>query len=64
MFVMTTSVYPPARAVEMSKRFIKAGTNPFPSYMKRLHVLTCADCSQGVEVVSLYEIEDAKYMDA
>lgn len=64
MFVMTKSTYPPAVAVEMIKRFIKAGENPFPSYMKRLYVLTSATCSEGVEVVSLYNIEDAKIADA
>jgi len=64
MFIMTRSVYPPARAVEISKRFIKAGENPFPSFMKRLHVLTCALGGEGIEVVSLYNIEDAKIADA
>jgi hypothetical protein len=64
MIVMTRSIYPPARAVEMSKRFIKAGTNPFPPFMKRLYVLTSAVGAEGVEVVSLYDVEDARMPDA
>jgi hypothetical protein len=64
MFIMTRSIYPPAKAVEMSKRFIKAGTNPFPSFMKRLYVLTSSEGADGIAVISLYDVEDAKIADA
>jgi hypothetical protein len=64
MIVITRSTYPTSVAVEISKRFVKAGKNPFPSFMKRLYVLSDSVGGGDIEVISLYEIEDGRIPDA
>ena len=61
MFLVTTVTYPPEKAVQMAKKFIKATEKPLPSYIKRLHVLTGTGGQLGLRVVGIYEVEDAKF---
>ena len=60
MFLVTTVTYPPEKAVQVAKKFIKATEKPLPPFIKRLHVLTGTGGQSGLRVVGIYEVEDAK----
>jgi hypothetical protein len=60
MFLVTTTIYPPDKAVQVAKKFIKATEKPFPSFMKRLYVLTGPGGAVGMKVLGIYEVDDAK----
>jgi hypothetical protein len=60
MFLIATITYPPDKAIQMAKKFIKAMEIPLPSFIKRLYVLTSAGGELGVKALGIYEVEDAK----
>lgn len=60
MFIMTTVLYPPDKAVKVAKKFIEVTTKPLPPFMKRLYVLTTASSQLGMKVCGIYEVDDAK----
>jgi len=60
MFIVTTTTYPPDKAVQMAKKFIKATEKPLPSFVKRVSVLTTAGGELGMKVLGIYEVDDAK----
>ena len=60
MFVVTTVMYPPDKAVQMAKKFIKATEKPLPSFMKRLYVLAGPGGAAGMKVIGIYDVDDAK----
>jgi hypothetical protein len=63
VFFLTTSTYPASKAQEMIGKFQKAMGSPLPTYMKRLHTLSCP-CESGLKVVGLYEVTDDRMADA
>jgi hypothetical protein len=60
MFLVGTVTYPPDKAVQMAKKFIKTTEKPLPPFIKRLHVLTAAGGEPGIKVLGIYEVDDAK----
>ena len=60
MFIIATVTYPPDKAAQMAKKFIKAMEIPLPSFIKRLYVLTTSVGELGIKVLGIYEVEDAK----
>lgn len=60
MFIVITVTYPFDKAVQMSKKFIKAMEIPLPSFIKRLYVLSSPGGELGMKVIGIYEVENAK----
>jgi hypothetical protein len=60
MFIIATLTYPPDKAVQIAKKFIKAMKNPLPSFIKLLYVLTSSGGELGIKVLGIYEVDDAK----
>jgi hypothetical protein len=60
MFLVGTVTYPPDKAVQMAKKFIKATEKPLPPFVKRLYVLTAAGGEPGMKVLGIYEVDDTK----
>ncbi len=65
MFFMITSTYPPAKASEVVQVFGKSLAEPLPSFLKRLHVLTCGGVGEaGIRTYSIFEADKGKEYDA
>lgn len=61
MFVMITITYPPDKAVEVAKRFIKARQeNPMPPFIKTVGEFVTSSLECGIKVCGIYEIEAGK----
>jgi hypothetical protein len=60
MFLITTVTYPPDKAVQMAKKFMKAMGNPLPSFITRLYVLTSSVGELGIKALGVYEVDDSK----
>ena len=60
MFIMTTVIYPPDKAVKMAKKFIEATAKPLPPFIKRLHILSNVRVDVGMKIHGIYEVDDAK----
>ena len=63
MFLVTTVVYPPDKSIIVAEKFIEVTAKPLPPFMKRLQVLGDSRMDQGVKVLSVYEVEDARIKD-
>ena len=63
MFLVTTVVYPPDKSIVVAEKFIEVTAKPLPPFMKRLQVLGDSRMDQGVKVLSVYEVEDARIKD-
>jgi hypothetical protein len=60
MFLIGTVTYPPDKAVQMAKKFIKVTEKSLPSFIKRLYVLSTTAGEPGMKVLGIYEVDDAK----
>ncbi len=63
MFLVTTVVYPPDKSIVVAEKFIEVTDKPLPPFIKRLQVLGDSRIDQGVKVLSVYEVEDARIKD-
>ncbi|MGP8080715.1 MAG: hypothetical protein ACLPVI_09435 [Dehalococcoidales bacterium] len=63
MFLVTTVVYPPDKSIVVAEKFIEVTAKPLPPFMKRLQVLGDSKMDQGVKILSVYEVEDARIKD-
>ncbi len=64
MFVMTHVTYPPGSSTKAANVFMTAAAKPFPSFMKRLYVLTTAKGEVGIDTYGIYEVDDGKFKEA
>lgn len=62
MHLMIKSVYPPDKAVEVGKVFVKAVGKPLPSGVKRIESYAVVT-EQGIETYTIYRIKDEKYVE-
>jgi hypothetical protein len=58
MVIITTVTYPTASTKEMAKRFLKAP--PVPDYMTRKGPYISTNITDGIFIISVYELEKAK----
>jgi len=63
MFLVTTVVYPPDKSIVVAEKFIEVTAKALPPFMKRLQVLGDSRMDQGVKVLSVYAVEDARIKD-
>jgi hypothetical protein len=61
MFIVATATYPPDKAVEVTKKFLKGAEKPLPTFIKTGHVLTAPGGKRGIKVLVIYDIADAKF---
>jgi hypothetical protein len=61
MFIVATVTYPPDKAVQITKKFLKAAEKPLPSFIKPGHVLTAPGGERGIKVLVIYEVDDKKF---
>lgn len=61
MHVMTKVVYPPDKAGEVGKAFVKSVGNPLPSGLKRIETYTVVT-EQGIEGYTIYRIKDETFV--
>ena len=62
MFLVMTMTYPPDKAIEVTKTFIKSTEMPF-TYIRRVNTLTSAHQELGMKVLGIYEVDDDKVPD-
>jgi hypothetical protein len=62
MFIVMTTTYPPDKAIEVARAFIKSTEMPF-TYLKRVQTLTSAHQELGNKVLSIFEVDDDKVPD-
>jgi len=55
MVIITTVTYPPASAKEIAKRFLELP--PIPDYMTRKGPYVTTNTTDGVFIISIYELE-------
>jgi hypothetical protein len=60
MLVMTTTAYPPSKAVEVAQLFMKVEQTPRPAFLKQLHVFTAGSIESGMKTYGIYEIDAGK----
>lgn len=60
MHLMVKSIYPPDKAVEVGKVFVKAVGKPLPAGVKRIEAYVIVT-EQGIETYTIYRIKDEKY---
>jgi hypothetical protein len=60
MFIMSTSTYPPDKAVKVGKKFFEARAKPLPPFIKRLYTLSNSRLNVGIKVIGIYEVDDSK----
>ncbi len=60
MHLMIKTVYPPDKAVDVGKVFVKSVGNPLPAGVKRIESYTVVT-EQGIEAYTIYRIKDEKY---
>ena len=63
MFLVTTVVYPPDKSIIVAEKFIEVMAKELPPFIKRLHVLGDSRMDEGVKVLSVFEVEDARIKD-
>lgn len=61
MFIVATATYPPDKAGEVTKKFLKGADKPLPSFIKPGHMLTAPGGELGIKVLVIYDIDDAKF---
>ena len=62
MFIVMTSTYPPDKATEVARAFIKSTEMPF-TYLRRVQTLTSNHQELGMKVLSIFEVDDDKVPD-
>lgn len=61
MSFMLTSTYPNAKVNEVVQAFRKSLSDPLPSFLKRLHVLTAYGVGElGIRGYSIFEADKVK----
>jgi len=58
MFVLVTATYPPDKAIEVAKAFIKLMETPLPSFVNYTVYTTTSEV--GIKAYGLFEIENRK----
>jgi hypothetical protein len=61
MFIVATATYPPDKATQITKKFLKGAEKPLPSFIKPGHILTAPAGKLGIKVLVIYDIDDAKF---
>ena len=62
MFILVTTTYPPNKATEVARAFIKSTEKPF-THIKRLHALTSTQHDLGIKALNIFEVDDDKVPD-
>jgi hypothetical protein len=62
MFIVMTTTYPPDKAIEVARAFIKSTEMPF-TYLKRIQTLTSTHQELGIKALSIFEVHDDKVPD-